>query len=301
MKQTMQFSNFDAELNTDVCDAYNNAELALTLKLGFQQINPTGTAATGTYHDYGDAADPLRNIIRWTPGAWSSWKANFVSSAQHFWNGKFWLVNDAGLFRYQALGQTFVPNIYCKMKIESSDSTTGNHHNISVVRLASNETWFGSHSTLYDSRDTDSVNKATDSQGRAIMQRAHVHEVGHLLGLDHVDVGQAHCPSSGDTNASACYGVSDASLNSVMGSGMTIRLENAAPWRNAMRGFAVASALQAGPPTALDLLMPYSRLFAFPTHLLASWPARLTRHYPRTLAEAGAELNITSRITRVAA
>ena len=301
MKQTMQFTRFDAELDTDVCDAYNNAELTLTLKLGFQQINPAGTAATGTYNDYGDATAPTRNIARWTPASWTTWKTNFVATAQRFWNGKFWLVNDAGLFQYQALGQTFVPNIYCKLKIESSDSAIGNHHTISVVRLAASETWFGSHETLYDSLDTNSVRKARDSAGNPIMQRAHVHEVGHLLGLDHVDVGQPHCPASGDTNASACYGASDASLNSVMGSGMTIRLENASPWRNAMRGFALADALRAGPPTGLSLLMPYSRLFSFPTHLLASWPAKLSRHYPRTLAEAQAGLNITNRVTRVAA
>ncbi|MGL6208455.1 MAG: hypothetical protein ACRC14_01335 [Paracoccaceae bacterium] len=301
MKTTMSFPNFDAELDTDVCDAYNNADLTLTLKLGFQQINPSGGAATGTHHDYGDPADPTRNIVRWSAGAWSSWKANFVASAQRFWTGKFWLVNDSGLFHYQALGQTFIPNVYCKLKIVGSDSVAGNHHNISVVRLASSETWFGSHSTLYDSLDTNSVEKARDSAGNAIMQRAHVHEVGHLLGLDHVDVGQAHCPASGDTNASACYGVSDASLNSVMGSGMTIRLENAAPWRNAMRGFALGHVLGGGTQAANLTLMPFSRLFSFPTHLLASWPARLNRHYPRTIPEAQAGMNITSRVTRAAA
>jgi len=304
MKQTIEFSRFDAELNTDVCDAYTNADLTLTLKLGFQQINPPGTAATGTYHDYGDSVTPntpTRNIVRWTPVTWAAWKANFTASAQQFWDGKFWLVNDAGLFQYQALRQTFVPNIYCKLKIVSSDSTTGNHHNISVVRLAATETWFGSHETLYDSLDTRSVEKARDSAGNPIMQRAHVHEVGHLLGLDHIDVGQPHCPATGDTNASACYGVSDASLTSVMGSGMTIRLQDAAPWRNAIRGFALMSAMQGGPAVTSSLFVPLSRLFAFPTHLLAAWPARLSRHYPRTLAEAQLGRNITSRITPVAA
>ena len=65
---------------------------------------------------------------------------------------------------------------------------------IEVVKLHHSETWFESYSGLYDSLDSNLVQKGTDSKGNAIMQRAHVHEIGHLLGLPHVDVGKAHCP-----------------------------------------------------------------------------------------------------------
>src|SRR5688500_16329596 len=44
MKKKMIFSKFDAELNTDCCDPYNNAELTLTLRMGFRQVNPAGGA-----------------------------------------------------------------------------------------------------------------------------------------------------------------------------------------------------------------------------------------------------------------
>jgi hypothetical protein len=53
MKKTITFSNFDAELNTDCCDPYNNAELTLTFRMGFRQINPAGGADNGKYHSYG--------------------------------------------------------------------------------------------------------------------------------------------------------------------------------------------------------------------------------------------------------
>jgi hypothetical protein len=38
MKKTITTARWDAELNTDVCDAYNNADLTLTLKLGIRQM-----------------------------------------------------------------------------------------------------------------------------------------------------------------------------------------------------------------------------------------------------------------------
>lgn len=274
----MSLPRFSAELNTDVCDAYTNAELTLKLRLGFEQVNPAGTADEGTYNDYGDATATSRRIIRWTPGSWASWKQNFVRSAERFWNGKFWLVNNFPLYEFAGNGATYRPNIYCKMDIVGSDASSSGAHNhtIQVVRLHSSETWFGSHSTLYDSLDTNLVRKRDDSNGDPIMQRAHVHEVGHLLGLAHVDVGEAHCPANGNTNASACYGISDEDSNSVMGSGMQLRVQQSNPWRKAM----IAISGRGNFLTATD------------------WRGQLNQHYPRTTAEAMAGAAIIVRPRR---
>lgn len=147
---------------------------------------------------------------------------------------------------------------------------------IDVVRLDSTETWFGSHSTLYDSLDTNSVRKETDSAGRPIMQRAHVHEIGHLLGLAHIDVGKAHCPATGNTNASACYGVADSDKRTVMGDGMTLRTSFATPWRRAVVQLTGEGHVATG----------------------NDWKARMRRQYPRTPGEALAHMEITSRPVR---
>lgn len=277
MKIGMSFPDYEAELDTDPCDAYNNAELTLTLRLGFRQINPAGGAQSGTYNDYGDASAPSRKIVKWTPGAWSYWKTEFVKSAQRFWHGKFWLVNNFARLEYEDKGVKYRPNIWCRFKLIGADADTGiYHHVIEVVRLDKSETWFGSHSTLYDSLDTRSVQKGTASDGKPIMQRAHVHEVGHLLGLDHVDVGKPHCPAGSNTNAAACYGASDQDKQSVMGQGMQLRKKHADPWRRAMIGFEGCG--NAANPT--------------------DWEAKLERHYPRTLAEAAALKAITVRPRR---
>ena len=70
MKKTIKTPLWDALLDTDVCDPYNNADLTITLKMGFKQINPAKGAIIGTHNDYGDPSSPARKIIKWTPAEW---------------------------------------------------------------------------------------------------------------------------------------------------------------------------------------------------------------------------------------
>jgi hypothetical protein len=273
-KQTLRFSRFDAELNTIPCNARNNADLILKLRLGFRQINPAGGAANGTYHDYGNKKKPARKIIKWTAGEWAIWKNNFVRTAEQYWSGKFWLINNLGIGAFRDNGTIYIPNFYCLLDIDGRDATTGTfHHVIDVVRLDPSETWFGSHATLYDSKDTDSVQKGTDSKKKPIMQRAHVHEVGHLLGLGHVDIGKPHCPVTSNTNEAQCYGIADHDKNSVMGQGMQARPEHAQPWQQAIRGF--ARLFPASPH-----YVPSPQIITRVTARYGSLTPKSRRHYP---------------------
>ena len=277
MKTGQSLAAYDVELDTDVCDAYNNADLTITLRVGFRQVNPAAGAADGTYNDYGRATGTPRKIVKWSPVAWAQWKLNFVTTAQNYWNGKFWLVNNFPIYEIDRASKKYRPNIYCRFKLIGSDAGAGVfNHVIDVVRLHSSETWFGSHSTLYDSLDTNSVQKGTDSAGKPIVQRAHVHEIGHLLGLGHVDIGKPHCLATGDTNAASCYGVADADKQSVMGQGMQLRTSHADPWRKAVISLSSKGSLA----TAAD------------------WAAKTVRHYPRLPAEVAANLAITTRPVR---
>lgn len=274
MKKNISTPAWDAELNTDVCDVFNNGDLTIKLKIGFRQINPAGGAAQGTYHDYGDPTEKTKKIIKWSNQAWTAWRTNFVQSAQRYWHGKFWLINNFDHLCYEVKGVKFRPNIWCRFSLSDVDPTSGApHHTIDVVRLHASEHWFGSHSTLYDSLDTRRAQKATDSLGNGIMQQAHVHEIGHLLGLGHVDIGKPHCPAAGNTNAAACYGVADADKQSVMGAGMKLLTDHANPWRRAIAQLTNKSAV-ANP---------------------GDWSAKMQRHYPRTHEEAIANKSILSR------
>lgn len=273
MKKTYIGSEWDATLNSDVCDPYNNADLEITLKVGLRQVNPQGGAPTGKYNDYGKPTKPERKIRKWDKASWSAWTSTFARTAERYWNGKFWLLNDDPALDYIVKGVTYRPNLYCKFKLKVV--TSNPHHTIDVVRLDKTETWFGSHSTLYDNLDTKPVVKGKDSNGKLIMQRAHVHEVGHLLGLGHVDEGKAHCPAN-NTNAKKCYGVADVDKLSVMGTGMKLRKEFASPWQNAYHATLIGNWVQLGKETSVEM----------------------RRHYPRTLAEVKAKKKITRRPSR---
>jgi hypothetical protein len=281
MKKTINTAQWNAELDTDVCvDPYTNADLTLTLQLGFRQINPAGGAAEGKYRDYGDGTSPERKIIKWTPGAWKKWTDDLVTSAQNYWHGKFWLVNNFAELEYELKGVKYRPNVWCRLEIEQANvppvGPIQAHFVIDVVRLHPTVTWFGSHSTLYDSRDTRWVQKNTDSAGKPIMQRAHVHEIGHLLGLGHVDEGKPHCPKAGDTNAAVCYGVADADMKNVMGGGMALTTAEAKPWRDAIVQLAGKGTVGT----------------------LTDWQAKMRRHYPRTPEEVLANRSVITRPKR---
>lgn len=272
MRPTKRYPRYDASLDTDRCSASTNADLTLTMRMGFRQINPLGGTAAGTYNDFGSPSGTPRKIIKWTPRDWATWKTNFCHSAQLFWDGKFWIDNRRGAFAVRQRTDIFIPNAFCRFKLIGSDAATGFHHHvIDVVRLASDESWFGSHSTLYDSRDTAPVQKAMNSKGKPIMQRAHVHEVGHLLGLGHVAIGQPGCPATGDTNISPCYGVTDADKYSVMGGGMRRDAIHGAAWRDAFDDFAK--------------LEPRSSIYVPPPAKVRQSSPVLKRIYPRTTAE----------------
>ncbi len=280
MRYNLHLPKFDASLNTDWCNARNNAELLLTLRLGFRQINPPNGQMTGTYNDYGSPHGKPRKIIRWTPDAWSIWKTTFCNSAERFWHGKFWILNRIGALATRTGSTIFLPNIWCKFDIIGNDAAVGHHHHvIDVVRLDPSETWFGSHARLYDSGDIDAVPKKKDSEGKPILQRAHVHEIGHLLGLGHVDVGKPHCPPSGDTNSSDCYGIADIDMNSVMGAGMRLDFIHATPWVRALH--------------ALLKIVPPTRLYV-PEHRFRR-PFRVSKQrlYPRTVTEFEADTVLT--------
>ncbi len=211
-----------------------NCGLNLYLKVFLRKVDPPNGAASGTAGDWSTRNErgPARNIVRWRPGEFEAWAAQYQRECQSFWDTKFWLcppATYAGMdFQYQ--GTTLRPNARCGLHLSLVTSDTLADHTIEVVRLADTEPYYRSDSAHYDHRDL-----APNPTSGGLTQRAHIHEVGHLLTLGHSNESDAACVN----NNPVCY----AGPN-VMGSGEDIDTTNAVPWQNAMAALTRTSSSQ---------------------------------------------------------
>ena len=203
-----------------------NCGLNLYLKVFLRKIDPANGAAAGTAPDWDTTntpGSPARQIARWGTGEFETWKARYQRECQSFWDNRFWLCPPTTYSSLDFLEnrRTLRPNVRCGLHLTLVSSSSAADHTIDVVRLADTETFFRSDSAHYDNRDIDA--SATNA---GFQQRAHVHEVGHLLGLGHSNEGNANCVN----NNSVCY-----ATDNVMGGGESLNPSNARPWQNAMQ------------------------------------------------------------------
>jgi hypothetical protein len=218
-----QQSSFDATLFEPHQARRGNCGLKLYVKVFLRKVDPAGGAAQGTADDWdtrnGSPAGPARRIVRWSAGEFERWSQRYQRECQSFWDGKFWLSPPntyTGLDVAQRSGR-LRPNVRCDFVLSLVSTPSLAHHTIDVVRLADNEPFFRSDAAHYDHRDLDA-----DTTSPGVTQRAHVHEVGHLLGLGHATSGAAGCSN----HNAVCY-----ASNNVMGRGEQLAAWNAKPWK----------------------------------------------------------------------
>ncbi len=137
---------WEAELDRNPCDRYNNAELTLVLRLFLEKIEPAGISGTFT-----DADGVRRNIVRWGK-LWDTWPQQFKQKAEAFWSDHLCLKapapnqssTQAEKYDFMDRSVTYRPNIKCRFKIELVSSPSAAHTTIKVVRLDPTETSFRS-------------------------------------------------------------------------------------------------------------------------------------------------------------
>lgn len=217
---------WDSMLDDSNRDAHTNAILTIYIDIHFVKISP----ASGNKGTYGDADSKPRKIQNWKKGEFATFKKRLLSQAEHFWNGTFWLKTPAN---YSGLDwpedkPTHRCNLCCRVKLRAVDAASEAHYTIAVVRAEDGE-HFRSHSRLYSQRDIEAKQLIPHSTAKFW---THYHEVGHLIGLGHVNHRDVHTAGLNDP---AAYGVggTEVQQTDVMGMGAKKHAWHAGPWQTA--------------------------------------------------------------------
>ena len=260
---------YDCFLNTDVVSHDRNAELTIILRIFFQQGSGTVSDITGI----------TRQARPWPSSEWQGFKRRITTESMRLWNGKFWLIPPSnttmftwtGGSRVSALMRQYDPirsmsqtilgnsdvddvvpqsgsaiqtNIYCKFRIEETDTASNAHLTLRGDYLGRRTDGFYTNSVgdgqgIFQSGVLNEYTFPGQHRHSTVRQRQYLHEIGHAIGQRHVGfvVSDSTCsevnPASGTHNQ--CYvGRTWEDENNVMGSGTRLREENAISWVHAL-------------------------------------------------------------------
>lgn len=229
--------SFDSELgNPQPRD--NESRLTLVIKLHLRQMNPSGTADTGTLRDSGQNY----TITRWDNDSWTSFTRRVANMVDSVWDAKQFLTPPANLPQSVLremmfpgpLGSGKAPYVSCHLDARIQASASGSHASLRCYRLDTSETkTFRSFIQPSAGRDGGILVDRDvyyeiyhDADGLRFFNTV-AHEIGHVLGLQH---------PGGNSNSAAAYGTPGTpQYREVMGFGTNVTPRQAAPWKSRIK------------------------------------------------------------------
>src|SRR5512135_1519389 len=223
----------DSHLYTAKRSAGRNADLNFILSVYLRRVEPDSTGL------YADAVGGVTQILRWPDDAWRQFRREFCDQVTGFFAERFWLVPPRG---YAGLDwpdgrPTHRPNVKCGLTLRVHERPEHARIGVDCVYPVPGQSMrssmsAGAHSGELDADDTG-FQDAQPVAGEVETQATVLHEIGHLLGLSHVNRDSAaSCPID---NAVGCYGVTAWQRGDLMGWGSRVEPWHSWPWRNRIR------------------------------------------------------------------
>jgi hypothetical protein len=218
--------DFDSEISPPMPSlGLDNFGITLIMRVYLKKMDPPPGKAV--YHM--EDADGMKwPVGRWTRAAWDRWTLEYLVQVHETWDEAFTLVppNAYDGFLWPQ-SKPVRRNVSCRLYLTLVNNRDEAHATIGVYNvLTSGGEGFRSNSYGYGSQDIKPVKSG--GSGATWEYKTMPHEVGHLLGLPHVNQGDPACraaPGSG-----ICYGKDLKQKMNVMGHGGTLSLDNAKPW-----------------------------------------------------------------------